>query len=158
LALADALVSEVAVTRDQNLTTAALKYRLSRPARIVTDPRVNPAVETPALDYEFLATVDDAASIVVRGDVDSHSAPTLAGVIARQSRAGTAASTIDLRAVTHLGSAGVSVLADAHERARRHDTDCALVAPPGTPAHHVLSLVQLPIAPAKPGALPDGGR
>ena len=53
--------------------------------------------------------------------------------------------TIDLSAVTHLGSAGVSALAAARDRARRHGGDCVLVAPPGSTAHHVLSLVQIPV-------------
>jgi anti-anti-sigma regulatory factor len=53
--------------------------------------------------------------------------------------------TIDLSAVTHLGSAGVSALSAARDRARRHGGDCVLVAPPGSPAHHVLSLVQIPV-------------
>ncbi|HSS25780.1 MAG TPA: hypothetical protein VLL82_15585, partial [Mycobacterium sp.] len=29
--------------------------------------------------------------------------------------------------------------------ARRQGGDCVLVAPPGSPAHHVLSLVQIPV-------------
>jgi len=52
--------------------------------------------------------------------------------------------TIDLSRVTHLGSAGVSALAAARDRARRQGGDCVLVAPPGSPAHQVLSLVQIP--------------
>lgn len=48
-------------------------------------------------------------------------------------------------AVTHLGSAGVGALAAACDRARKQGTECVLVAPPGSPAHHVLSLVQLPV-------------
>jgi hypothetical protein len=38
------------------------------------------------------------------------------------------------------------VLAEALERGRRHRTELALVAPPGSPAHHVLILVGLPLA------------
>jgi anti-anti-sigma regulatory factor len=53
--------------------------------------------------------------------------------------------TIDLSGVTHIGSAGVRALAAARDRARRHGGECVLVAPPGSPAHHVLSLVQIPI-------------
>jgi anti-anti-sigma regulatory factor len=52
--------------------------------------------------------------------------------------------TIDLSRVTDLGSAGVSALAAARDRARRQGGDCVLVAPPGSPAHQVLSLVQIP--------------
>ncbi|WP_343709167.1 STAS domain-containing protein [Mycobacterium sp.] len=37
---------------------------------------------------------------------------------------------IALSAVSHLGSAGVSALADDRDRARRQDGECVLVAPP----------------------------
>ncbi|EPQ74682.1 Serine phosphatase RsbU, regulator of sigma subunit [Mycobacterium marinum str. Europe] len=53
--------------------------------------------------------------------------------------------TIDLSAVTHLGSAGVSALVTARDRARKQGGTCVLMAPPGSPAHHVLSLVQIPV-------------
>jgi anti-anti-sigma factor len=82
----------------------------------------------------------------VRGEVDSHTASTLDRQIAVESRSGIASLTIDLSAVTHLGSAGVSALAAARDRARRQGGECVLVAPPGSPAHHVLSLVQIPVS------------
>lgn len=72
-------------------------------------------------------------------------AATLDRQIAVESRSGIAPVTIDLSAVTHLGSAGVGALAAACDRARKQGTECVLVAPPGSPAHHVLSLVQLPV-------------
>jgi serine phosphatase RsbU (regulator of sigma subunit)/anti-sigma regulatory factor (Ser/Thr protein kinase) len=40
---------------------------------------------------------------------------------------------------------GVSALAAARDRARRQGGDCVLIAPAGSPAHHVLSLVQMPV-------------
>ncbi|MCV7063455.1 STAS domain-containing protein [Mycolicibacterium vaccae] len=97
-------------------------------------------------DYEYRTAVDDAGRIVVVGDVDVAPAAKLGQQITIESRAGTKPVTIDLSSVTHLGSAGVSVLADAYAQARHNDTDCILVAPPRQPAHHVLSLVRLPIA------------
>ena len=78
-------------------------------------------------------------------DVDATTASTLDRQIAVESRSGIASLTIDLSGVTQLGSAGVSALAAARERARRQGSDCVLVAPPGSPAHHVLSLVQIPV-------------
>jgi ABC-type transporter Mla MlaB component len=48
-----------------------------------------------------------------------------------------------LTGVTHLASAGVAVLT----RARRHAAGSAalrLIAPPGTPADQILTLVQIP--------------
>jgi anti-anti-sigma regulatory factor len=53
--------------------------------------------------------------------------------------------TIDLSRVSYLGSAGVSALAAARDRAHRQGGECVLVAPPGSPAHHVLSVVQIPV-------------
>ncbi len=146
LAVADALVFQTRVTHDSGGTTAALNHRLTRPARIVTDPRVSPVDDSRGIDYEFRATVDDNGRIIVVGDVDSVTASKLGQQIAIESRAGTKPVTVDLSSVTYLGSAGVSALAEAHDQARRNDTDFVLVAPPGSPAQHVLSLVRLPVA------------
>ncbi|HWT50063.1 MAG TPA: STAS domain-containing protein, partial [Mycobacterium sp.] len=100
------------------------------------------------IDSEFVSLVGSGeldGRIVVSGDVDSITASTLDRQIAVESRSGIAPLTIDLSAVTHLGSAGVSALAAAQDRARRQGSECVLVAPPGSPAHHVLSLVQTPV-------------
>jgi anti-anti-sigma factor len=147
LAMAEALVSRAHVTYGPDGTTATLTHRLSRPANFVTDTLVSRSTYQRAVDCEFVSLVGSgelAGRIVVSGDVDSNTASTLDRQIAVQSRSGIAPLTIDLSAVTHLGSAGVSALAAARDRARRQGGDCVLVAPPGSTAHHVLSLVQLP--------------
>ncbi|MCV7232254.1 SpoIIE family protein phosphatase [Mycobacterium branderi] len=146
LAVAQALVSEIRVTHGNNGTTAALTHPLTRPARIVTDPRVSQVADERGVDYEFRTMIDDDGRIVVVGDVDSLTASKLALQISLHSRGGTKPVTVDLSSVTHLGSAGVSTLADAQHQARRNTAECVLIAPPGSPAHHVLSLVRLPIA------------
>jgi anti-anti-sigma factor len=145
LAMAEALVSEAHVSHGADGTTATLAHRLSRPANFVTDTLVSRATYQRAIDCEFVSLVGDPGRIVVRGDVDSNTASTLDRQIAIESRSGIAPLTIDLSAVTHLGSAGVSALAAACDRARRHGGDCVLVAPPGSTAHHVLSLGQIPV-------------
>ena len=145
LAMAEALVSHALVTRSDNGTTASLTHRLSRPANFVTDTMVTRAPYRRAINSEFVSLVGDAGRIVVTGDVDSNTASTLDRQIAVESRSGIAPLTIDLSGVTYLGSAGVSALAAARDRARRQGGDCVLVAPPGSPAHHVLSLVQIPV-------------
>ncbi len=145
LAMAEALVTESQVTHSLDGTTAALSHRLSRPVNFVSDPvpsRVNRQRE---IDSEFVSLVTEEGRIVVRGEVDSNTASILDRQIAVESRSGIASLTIDLTAVTHLGSAGVSALVAARERARKHGGQCVLVAPPGSPAHHVLSLVQFPV-------------
>jgi anti-anti-sigma factor len=144
LAMAEALVGHSRVTSGPDGTTATLTHRLSRPANFVTDPVVSRSTYQRAIDSEFVSMVGSAGYIVVSGDIDSNTAPTLDRQIAVESRSGIAPLTIDLSAVTHLGSAGVSALAAARDRARSQGGDCVLVAPPGSPAHHVLSLVQIP--------------
>ena len=147
LAMAEALVSQAHVTYGPDGTTATLTHHLSRHANFVTDPVVSRPTYQRAIDCAFVSMVGSgelAGRIVVSGDIDSHTASALDRQIAVESRSGIAPLTIDLSAVTHLGSAGVSALVAARDRARRQGGDCVLVAPPGSPAHHVLSLVQIP--------------
>lgn len=145
LAMAEALVTEAHVTHGLDGTTATLSHRLTRPVNFVIDPLASRISRPREIDSEFVSLVTDDGRIVVRGEVDSNTASTLDRQIAVESRSGIASLTIDLSAVTHLGSAGVSALAAARERARKQGGECVLVAPPGSPAHHVLSLVQIPV-------------
>jgi serine phosphatase RsbU (regulator of sigma subunit)/anti-sigma regulatory factor (Ser/Thr protein kinase)/anti-anti-sigma regulatory factor len=145
LAMAEALVSRALVSHGEGGTTATVTHRLSRPANFVTDTLVSRATYPRAIDSEFVSLVGDDGRIIVSGEVDSNTASTLDRQIAVESRSGIASLTIDLSGVTHLGSAGISALSAARDRARLHGGDCVLVAPPGSPAHHVLSLVQIPV-------------
>jgi serine phosphatase RsbU (regulator of sigma subunit)/anti-sigma regulatory factor (Ser/Thr protein kinase)/anti-anti-sigma regulatory factor len=145
LAMAEALVSRAHITRGADGTTASLTHRLSRPANVVTDTLISRAAHQRAVNSEFVSTIIEPGRIVVSGDVDSDTASTLDRQIAVESRSGIAPLTIDLSAVTQLGSAGVSALVAARDRARRHGSEYVLVAPPASPAHHVLSLVQIPV-------------
>jgi anti-anti-sigma factor len=145
LAMAEGLVSQSLVTHGDDGTTASLTHRLSRPANFVTDTMVTRATYQRAVNSEFVSLIGEAGRIVVSGDIDSTTASTLDRQIAVESRSGIAHLTIDLSGVTHLGSAGVSALEAARDRARKQGGDCVLVAPPGSPAHHILSLVQLPV-------------
>ncbi|OJZ73529.1 PAS domain S-box protein [Mycobacterium paraffinicum] len=146
LAMAEALVSHAHVSHGPGGTTARLTHRLSRPANFVTDTLVGRGDQPKSVNSEFVSLVAEPGRIVVSGDVDSTTASTLDRQIAVESRSGVAPLTIDLSAVTHLGSAGVSALAAARDRAQRQGSEYVLVAPPGSPAHHVLSMVQLPVA------------
>ena len=145
LAMAEALVSEAHVSRGSEGTTASVTHRLSRRANFVADSVIGRATGGRPVSAAFVSEVSEPGRIVVSGDVDSDTASTLDRQIAVESRSGVAPLTVDLSAVTHLGSAGVSALAAARERARRHGSEYVLVAPPGSPAHHVLSLVQIPV-------------
>ncbi|WP_407559342.1 SpoIIE family protein phosphatase [Mycobacterium paraintracellulare] len=145
LAMAEALVSEAHVSHGPDGTTARVTHHLSRPADFVTDSLVSRATRQRTVNSEFVSAVTEPGRIVVSGDVDSNTASTLDRQIAVESRSGVAPLTIDLSAVTHLGSSGVSALAAARERAQRQGSEYVLVAPPGSPAHHVLSLAQIPV-------------
>ena len=145
--MAEALVSRAHITRGTDGTTASLTHRLSRESNFVTDTTASRLTRRRLANSEFVSLVGSGAlagHIVVSGDVDSTTAPTLDRQIAVESRSGIAPLAIDLSGVTHLGSAGVSALAAARDRARRQGGKCVLIAPPGSPAHHVLSLVQMP--------------
>ena len=145
LAMAEALVLEAHISHGADGTTATVTHRLSRTANFVTDSLVARSTGQRAVNAEFVSEVTEPGRIVVSGDVDSNTASTLDRQIAVAGRSGVAPLTVDLSAVTHLGSAGVSALAAARERARRQGSDYVLVAAPGSPAHHVLSLVQIPV-------------
>jgi anti-anti-sigma factor len=149
LAMAEALVSEAQITHGADGTTASLMRRLSRPANFVTDTTVSRGTHQRPVSSEFVSLVGEPGHIVVSGEIDSTTASTLDRQIAVESRSGIAPLTIDLSGVTHLGSAGVSALAAARDRARRQGGDYVLIAPAGSPAHHVLSLVQMPVVSGK---------
>ncbi|OBH05464.1 PAS domain S-box protein [Mycobacterium sp. E2699] len=157
LAMAEALVSQAQVTHDDGGTTASLTHRLSRPANFITAATVSRSTRRRPVNSEFVSLVGGAGHIVVSGDVDTTTASTLDRQIAVESRSGIGSLTIDLSGVTHLGSAGVSALAAARDRAQTQGGALVLVAPPGSPAHHVLSLVQMPFV-NNVSVDPDPGR
>ncbi len=150
LAMAEALVDRAQITHGDGGTTASLTHRLSRPANFITDSTVSRSTRQRPVNSEFLSMVGEAGRIVVSGDIDSTTASTLDRQIAVESRSGIASLTVDLSGVTHLGSAGVSALAAARDRARTQGGGFVLVAAPGSPAHHVLSLAQMPVANGDP--------
>jgi anti-anti-sigma factor len=145
LSIARTLVSDIVVDHGKRGTTAALVHRLTRAAHIVTDPGAAPGTPIAPPSQAFDVRVSDDGHVVVTGDVDTLAAPALAELLSVRSQAGAETLHIDLSAVTHLGSAGVGVLAEACDRASRQQSTCRLVAPPGGTAHYVLSLVGLPI-------------
>jgi anti-anti-sigma factor len=153
LSIARTQVPDTVVRHDKSGTTASLVYRLTKAAHVVTDPSSAPDAPVTAPSYSFDVGVSEDGHIMVAGDVDTLAAPTLAEFLLTQIHAGTGPLHIDLSAVTHLGSAGVSVLAEAHERATREHGTCRFVAPQAGTAHHVLSLVGLPITDET--AIPD---
>lgn len=128
---------------DDTGTTATVTFRLTRSARVVTEFTDGAIVGRPESSRDFAVDETAPGRLAVRGDVDIDTAPILKGHLDVASRGGTLSVTVDLSEVTHLGSAGVSLLSTARERAAGQHTAVTLVAPPGTTAHHVLTLVGL---------------
>jgi serine phosphatase RsbU (regulator of sigma subunit)/anti-sigma regulatory factor (Ser/Thr protein kinase)/anti-anti-sigma regulatory factor len=149
LAMAAGLIDELHVDRSGSGTTATIRHRLSRPARLLTPDRLgewtahrwNPG--SPAL----LLILDQPGGryprIRIDGPVDAITGPRLRTELQRATRGGTRALTIDLTGVTHLASAGVSVLYEAGVRNRRHGEPLLVYAPAGSSAQNVLRLVAL---------------
>lgn len=146
LSIAQAMVPDTVVRHDDHGTTVGISHAVTRAAHIVSASAIAPGLPTTSLAETFEIVVGADGRVTVFGDVDAVAAPSLAGSLSMHSQAGAKHLDIDLSAVTHLGSAGVSVLVDVYERATRQHRSCRLVAPPGGAAHHVLSLVGLPTA------------
>jgi anti-sigma regulatory factor (Ser/Thr protein kinase)/anti-anti-sigma regulatory factor len=149
LPIAHSLIPETVVSPGTAGTTVTVTHRLTRPAHIVTDLRAAAVTPIAAPPITFDMDVSEDGDILVFGDVDTLAAPALAAVISSRSHGGTTPIRIDLSAASHLGSAAVTVLADACVRAERQQSTCTLVAAPGGAAHHVLSLVGLPTVHAR---------
>lgn len=132
LSIAQAAVPDTVVSHGEDGTTATATQLLTRQS-VFTDLAAPAPRATAPTTFE-VGTSDDGYIVVV-GDVDTLAAPELKEVLSLRSQAGTRSIQVDLSAVTHLGSAAVSVLADAHELAGRHQTACTLVALPGGGPH-----------------------
>ncbi|CNE32507.1 anti-anti-sigma factor [Mycobacterium tuberculosis] len=147
LAMAGDFVEELHVDTGPSGTTATVRHRLFRPARLLASGDLTPAppVRNPP---ELLLILDQPSSgaprIRVDGPVDSASADQLREELQLRTRGGTRPLTVDLTGVTHLASAGVAVLHEAGARTAAPGRPLLLYAPPGSPAQHVLSTVALP--------------
>ncbi|MFV8319833.1 SpoIIE family protein phosphatase [Mycobacterium sp. 23] len=141
LSIAQAAVPDTVVSHGADGTTATATQQLTRQS-VFTD--LGAPVRRAAAPTTFEVGTSEDGYIVVIGDVDTLAAPELKEVLSVRSQAGTRSIQVDLSAVTHLGSAAVSVLADACELAGRQSAACTLIALPGGAAHNILTLVGLP--------------
>ncbi|HET9139250.1 SpoIIE family protein phosphatase [Actinophytocola sp.] len=150
LALTSQLVDHLDISHSPNGTTATVHHRLTHPARLLTadhithgrgptDARQDPPEPTLIVDQPHAS----ASRIAVHGPLDATTSDHFAHELDRLTLGHTHPLTIDLTAVTHLASAAVAVL---HRATTHHTTNTALrlYAPAGSPAHHILALVNLP--------------
>jgi len=145
LTMAVELVDDVRIERGRSGTTVRLRHRPRRAVTMSTRPAGTPIAAMP--DEPFLAALtpddDPDAVLVVHGPVDAAGAVELRDQLRSATGNGTVSRSVDLSRVTLLASAGVRVLHEAYDRSTAHRERLRLMAPQGSPAHHVLELVGL---------------
>jgi anti-sigma regulatory factor (Ser/Thr protein kinase)/anti-anti-sigma regulatory factor len=145
LTMAVELVDDVRIERGQSGTTVRLRHRPRRAVAMSTRPAGTPIATMP--DEPFLAALtpddDPDAVLVVHGPVDAAGAVELRDQLRSATGNGTVSRSVDLSRVTLLASAAVRVLHEACDRSTAHRERLRLLAPQGSPAHHVLELVGL---------------
>jgi serine phosphatase RsbU (regulator of sigma subunit)/anti-sigma regulatory factor (Ser/Thr protein kinase)/ABC-type transporter Mla MlaB component len=137
LLLARNLLDRLDVTSDGNGTTATGTLLLTRPVSMSAPADLGAGSPE---DPPF-ALVEEPGRLVVFGAVLLDASGPLERRLRLLTRGGTVPVTIDLSGVTHLGSAGVTVL---HDLVTRDGVEVTLLAPLGSVAQHVLDLVRLP--------------
>ena len=90
--------------------------------------------------------------MLVAGPVDADTAARLHQELLQRSRGGTLPLTVDLTAVTHLASAGVSALHRVADQHLQQGGKLTLEAASGSPARQVLALVAIPNVGVGPAA------
>jgi serine phosphatase RsbU (regulator of sigma subunit)/anti-sigma regulatory factor (Ser/Thr protein kinase)/anti-anti-sigma regulatory factor len=141
LGMVSGLVDQLTIERTGTGTSARFRKRLTRSAQLLTGSGGPASVEPAGVGPVPFGTEVAGDVLTVRGPVDLSTADALRAALRRFSRGGTAELTVDLAAVTHLGSAGVQVL---HEVYGKDGAAFHLRAPSGSVSQHVLDLVRLP--------------
>lgn len=155
LVLVEKLVDTLHLDRSATGTTASVVHPLTRPGRLRTGPGIGPSAPPPSdTEPDLLLILDQpqapAPRVRVDGPITAVTADQLAKELQRLTANGTRELTVDLTGTTLLVSVGVAALHHAVARARDHGTELCLYAPPGSTAHHVLTLVALPHATVDP--------
>jgi serine phosphatase RsbU (regulator of sigma subunit)/anti-sigma regulatory factor (Ser/Thr protein kinase)/anti-anti-sigma regulatory factor len=166
LALTAHLVASVRVDPTPAGTVAVVRHPLTRPARMASGDlpaggglatgarsagrRRPESPAEPATDFRVGDAGDDGRRVRVQGPVDVTTADRLQYELLQRGRGGTLPLTVDLTAVTHLASAGVSALYLVAEKHREQGGRLAVAAEPGSPARDVLALVPIPDVPVIP--------
>lgn len=152
LALARSLVDDLRIQRGPRGTTGRLSKTLTHAVPLLT-PWTRRAGTRPDSGRDagaFRAEIvpGDGAGpeprVVLAGPLELPVRADLRTALLRVTRGGTRSAVADLDAVTILSSCAVQVLHEALAATAANGAELRLVAAPGTPAQHVLSLVRLP--------------
>ncbi|MGI5207559.1 SpoIIE family protein phosphatase [Spirillospora sp. CA-108201] len=154
LAMASDFADDLHVETGPRGTTATVRHRLTRPARLLSPGEVTPS-PAPSDLPNLLLILDQPSEghprIRLDGPIDAATAEQLREELVVRTRGGTTPLTVDLTGVTHLSSAGVAVLYEAETRTDSPGRPFLLYAPPGSPAQHVMAMVALPHTTSEPG-------
>ncbi len=132
LAMVQGLCDEFELQSGPNGTSATVRHHPCRPARLLT-------ASGPRHEPEVLGMTRRPGELALTGPVDVRSVDRLRHELALQTRGGTVPLVVDLSEVTTLESIGVQVLQEQQQKSG----GLQLVAPMGSPAQHVLEVVQL---------------
>jgi serine phosphatase RsbU (regulator of sigma subunit)/anti-sigma regulatory factor (Ser/Thr protein kinase)/anti-anti-sigma regulatory factor len=148
LALTAQLVDSLRVEPGTDGTVAEIRHALVRPARLL-DVRQHtaPTHTRPARDEPQFRVLEQPGGhetdVLLVGPLDTTTAFQAHQELLRRSRGGTVPMTVDLSAVTHLSSAGVSALHQVAEQHAEQKAALTLRAASGSPAQVVLEMVAL---------------
>ncbi len=150
LTIVRGMVDRLVVHSAGSGTSATIRHRLSRPARMLT------GVTTPTGHRWDDETREEPFSMIVEGSrlrldgpLDAVHLDDVRGALAETPGSGRVV--LDLSRVSRLPSAAVRALHLARESALDRDQELVFYAPAGTAAQHVLELVRLPYALTEPG-------
>ncbi|MEU7903358.1 SpoIIE family protein phosphatase [Actinoplanes sp. NPDC049118] len=142
LALVRALVDQVEIARLPHGTTASIRHAVRRRAGLLERPA--PHAEPDPELFDVWAQDGPQPALTLIGPLDAANVADAAAHLDLALTEAAAVVTVDLSRVTLLASAGVDLLFRATEQARVLGLQVDLIAPNGSPAQHVLTLVGLP--------------
>lgn len=140
LAMVQGLCDEFDLERGPSGTRARIRHFPHRPAELLT-------ASGQRGEHGTLSMTRRPGELALAGPVDARAADRLRHELSLQTRGGTVPLVVDLTEVTTLESIGVQVLQEHQQKS----AGLRLVAPMGTPAQHVLDVVQLPYSPTMAG-------
>ncbi|GIF05558.1 SpoIIE family protein phosphatase [Actinoplanes siamensis] len=163
LAMTAGFADHLDIDRSDDGTTATVRRRLSRPAKLFTDEQIShgrPGATGTAAEVTIMLDQPHARSsrIAIYGPLDTDTVAELGTELDRRTLGGTHELTVDLTAVTHLGSAAIAELYRAQRSGEGRPYPLRLYAPAGSTAHHVLSLINLPHSTTDPDTDDDRER
>ncbi|MFD5826272.1 SpoIIE family protein phosphatase [Lentzea sp. NPDC060358] len=147
LQMVEHLMDSLRIDHDEHGTTAETVRRLTRPAKLITAGNGASGTAGKRAQSDPLLVLDQPSAPTPRirldGPVDAATTSVVNKEILTAGSTGARSLTVDLTGVTHLASSGVAALHRLVALHRANGTELRLLAPPGSNAGMVLSLVEL---------------